>query len=104
MFRDRGSSNARLNKSDHDYQFIFSSIIEKILEDSWKLKVLLYSSKSQKCAFDRIRWELEVRGTLVDKKITTTAVGALLNRGTQREYSSKPLKHGIVERILVFKR
>ena len=25
-------------------------------------------------------------------------------RGTQREYSSKPLKHSIVERILVFKR
>ena len=25
-------------------------------------------------------------------------------RGTQREYSSKPLKHCIVERILVFKR
>ena len=25
-------------------------------------------------------------------------------RGTQREYSSKPLKHGIIKRILVFKR
>ena len=25
-------------------------------------------------------------------------------RGTQREYSSKPLKHSIVEGILVFKR
>ena len=25
-------------------------------------------------------------------------------RGTQREYSSKPLKHGVVKRILVFKR
>ena len=25
-------------------------------------------------------------------------------RGTRREYSSKPLKHSIVERILVFKR
>ena len=24
-------------------------------------------------------------------------------RGTQREYSSKPLKHSIVERLLVFK-
>ena len=24
-------------------------------------------------------------------------------RGTQREYSSKPLKHRIVERLLVFK-
>ena len=27
-----------------------------------------------------------------------------INRGTQREYRSKPLKHTIVERILVFKR
>jgi len=26
------------------------------------------------------------------------------NRGTQREFSSKPLKHSIVKRILVFKR
>ena len=26
------------------------------------------------------------------------------NRGTQREYSSKPLKHSTVKRILVFKR
>ena len=25
-------------------------------------------------------------------------------RGTQQEYSSKPLKHSIVKRILVFKR
>ena len=25
-------------------------------------------------------------------------------RGTQREYSSKPLKHSMVKRILVFKR
>ena len=30
--------------------------------------------------------------------------GPRLFRGTQREYSSKPLKHSIVERILVFKR
>ena len=26
------------------------------------------------------------------------------NRGTQREYSLKPLKHSIVKRVLVFKR
>ena len=26
------------------------------------------------------------------------------HRGTQREHSSKPLKHSIVKRILVFKR
>ena len=30
--------------------------------------------------------------------------GPDLTRGTQREYSSKPLKHSIVKRILVFKR
>ena len=28
----------------------------------------------------------------------------IIIRGTQREYSSKPLKHNIVKRILVFKR
>ena len=28
----------------------------------------------------------------------------LPSRGTQREYSSKPLKHSIVKRILLFKR
>ena len=28
----------------------------------------------------------------------------LKGRGTQREYSSKPLKHSIVKRVLVFKR
>ena len=26
------------------------------------------------------------------------------NRGTQREYSSKPLRHSIVQRIMVFER
>ena len=29
---------------------------------------------------------------------------SLRSRGTQREYSSKPLQHRIVKRILVFKR
>ena len=32
------------------------------------------------------------------------AIDPLLLRATQREYSSKPLKHSIVKRILVFKR
>ena len=32
------------------------------------------------------------------------AVWCLVIRGTQREYSSKPLKHSIVKRVLVFKR
>ena len=29
---------------------------------------------------------------------------AILVRGTQREHSSKPLKHSIVKRVLAFKR
>ena len=33
---------------------------------------------------------------------TKSEIGKI--RGTQREYSSKPLKHSIVKRILVFKR
>ena len=33
-----------------------------------------------------------------------TVAGQNIHRGTQREYSSKPLKHSIVERILVFRR
>ena len=32
-----------------------------------------------------------------------TAIKITKDRGTQREYSSKPLKHGIVKRILAFK-
>ena len=31
------------------------------------------------------------------------APGLTIVRGTQREYNSKPLKHRIVKRILVFK-
>ena len=34
---------------------------------------------------------------------TFTNNGRSLRRGTQREYSSKSLKHSIVKRILVFK-
>ena len=34
----------------------------------------------------------------------TPLVTCNMIRGTQREYSSKPLKHNIVKRILVFKR
>ena len=38
----------------------------------------------------------------LDRPASTSRL--VLNRGTQREYSSKPLKHSIVKRILVFKR
>ena len=37
-------------------------------------------------------------------KLSVNEVKPVCDRGTQREYSSKPLKHSIVKRILVFKR
>ena len=40
----------------------------------------------------------------ISKKGNWTNDGDFIVRGTQREYSSKPLKHSIVKRILVFKR
>ena len=41
---------------------------------------------------------------LYSKEKTVRILGTWHHRGTQREYSSKPLKHSIVKRILVFKR
>ena len=39
------------------------------------------------------------------KSLSASAVQEIkVARGTQQEYSSKPLKHSIVKRILVFKR
>ena len=39
------------------------------------------------------------------KSLSASAVQEIkVFRGTQQEYSSKPLKHSIVKRILVFKR
>ena len=40
---------------------------------------------------------------LVKKKLFHGSARSL-HRGTQREYSSKPLQHSIVKRIVVFKR
>ena len=42
--------------------------------------------------------------THIFSMIHSVEIAFLSIRGTQREYSSKPLKHSIVERILVFKR
>ena len=58
-------------------------------------------------------WQLEAvkRKYLASILSTSTGLGGLQKktnkqklRGTQRDYSSKPLKHSIVELILVFKR
>ena len=40
---------------------------------------------------------------LLDTKNQMAPVVQTLDRGTQREYNSKPLKHSIVKYILVFK-
>ena len=45
-----------------------------------------------------------VNSTGRDSRSGYKTVDNLPYRGTQREYSSKPLKHSIVKRILVFKR
>ena len=45
------------------------------------------------------------KGECYTEPFATTIFSARYNiRGTQREYCSKPLKHSIVKRILVFKR
>ena len=53
--------------------------------------------------------ELKLRRALELQEINFSVLRTLqphshYNRGTQREYSSKPLKHSIVKRILVLKR
>ena len=63
-----------------------------------------------------VLYNLKFKGTAISKiskihhiQITFTSsceerrLNLFKTRGTQREYSSKPLKHSIVERILVFK-
>ena len=60
----------------------------------------------QQCVFDIVRTEY----TRHTKELRAVTLSAKTNgtfkklRGTQREYSSKSLKHSIVESILVFKR
>ena len=49
--------------------------------------------------------KLKQKGKVLRVKGVYASLSLLrLSRGTQREYSSKPLKHSIVKRILVFKR
>ena len=45
-----------------------------------------------------------IRKETIKKDYIDWFIHAWTFRGTQREYSSKPPKHSIVERILVFKR
>ena len=52
-------------------------------------------------------WKPKIKLTIPSQRRRNTQIVILQStfiRGTQREYSSKPLKHSIVERILVFKR
>ena len=64
------------------------------------------SRKGEKNRHEWLNWQIlfrrEYLGGLANTK--TTAIKEWPNRGTQRKYSSKPLKHSIDERILVFKR
>ena len=51
-------------------------------------------------------WSLDLYKVSTDLSlpVSMSAGNCFQDRGTQREYSSKPLKHSIVKRILVFKR
>ena len=48
----------------------------------------------------KLQWVYSNTSTIIIRTLYVSSI----NRGTQREYSSKPLKHSIVKRILVFKR
>ena len=64
------------------------------------------TSAKRTCSFSHFEKTAEQRTQLneVDTRISSLVLTAIDVRGTQRKYSSKPLKHRIVERILVFKR
>ena len=50
------------------------------------------------------KWKRKVLNHRSQPLIHSEQLCISFNRGTQREYSSKPLKHSIVKRVLVFKR
>ena len=50
------------------------------------------------------KWPNIILGGDLMRGVTIHVMHTTVNRGTQREYSSKPLKHSIAKRILVFKR
>ena len=64
---------------------------------SW-LKLLMVTTMRQSSSFLKHHTEkMLIQGRYLGMQLS-------IFRGTQREYSSKPLKHSIVKRILVFKR
>ena len=50
------------------------------------------------------KYSLERFLSICSEKMSEGLLKFYMLRGTQREYSSKPLKHSIVKRVLVFKR
>ena len=48
----------------------------------------------------KLQWVYSNTSTIIIRTLYVCNI----NRGTQQEYSSKPLKHSVVKRILVFKR
>ena len=81
-----------------------SHLLSPITESSSTIFVSAVHTENIEMGQERLK-------TMGDNKIVTVKVVAVayqrwsltIGRGTQREYSSKPLKHRIVKRILVFK-
>ena len=51
-----------------------------------------------------MKFDLCLKGCLGSKRTASYDIKVHVTRGTEQEYSSKPHKHSIVERTLVFKR
>ena len=75
MLRVRGLWNTRV-KTYHDYHF-FSSNYRKVLRILMNLNVPLYSLSRTNVLLIEFVKIYKVRGTLLNKKNTTTAVGVL---------------------------
>ena len=76
-----------------------SSYLDRMQDQSGNSPVLQVSTRSIQSAPGSISF-VPLLPTSFDVSLSLPRI----LRGTQREYSSKPLKHSILERILVFKR
>ena len=88
----------RLTKFLYSLSPVCDSIAKETRLTTWKvLKICLLLKHST----GSVMWQMYVGFC---SELSYQQSFQTLNRGTQREYSSKPLKHSIVKRILVLKR
>ena len=89
-------------------------ILQSILNENYSY--ILVQTTIRQFVASKVSDESQTQQQVLDKNETPVIIelpfigqeicrrGTQTNRGTQREYSSKPHKHSIVERTLVFKR